>query len=165
VELVELSLEVDELEAELAVDVVEALLVELAESAVWRARSRLCKSLLSLETELDGGGGGGGGGPSAGGGPSPGGGPSDEALAELTEDAVVALVLELAAWLDAANSCCSSCQADEPLDEPTDPMDMAYTFHGRATPPGRSDRTLEAIRGASIKGLFANVVNERLALL
>jgi hypothetical protein len=111
VELAELSLEVDELEAELAV---EALLAELAESALCSATSRLCRSLLSLAAELDGGGR-----------RLAGGGPPLEPLVELADDAEVALELKVepVVWL-AASNCCSSCHVEAPLAEPTDPMDM-----------------------------------------
>jgi len=114
-------LELDELDAELAV---EAVLDELVESTLCSARSSVCRSLLSLDTELEGGG------PPAGGGPAPGGGgggaPPEAPLAELAEDAEVALELDAdaSAALAAASNCCSSCHSDEPLDEPTDPMDM-----------------------------------------
>jgi hypothetical protein len=129
VELVELSLEIElaevelVLEVELSVEVVEA---ELVESALCSASRRVCRSLDSLEEALDDGGGGGG--PPAGGGPlggPPAGAASSESLDELTaltEDTEVAVEVEL--WLDAASNSRSSCQADEPLDELTELMDM-----------------------------------------
>jgi hypothetical protein len=114
-------LEVDELDAELAV---EAVLDELAESTLCSARSRVCRSLLSLDTELDGGGLLAGGGPAPGGGG--GGGPPETPPTELADDAEVALELDAvaSAALVAASSCCSSCHSAPPPDEPTDPMDM-----------------------------------------
>jgi hypothetical protein len=60
VELVELSLEADVLEDALvdeALDVELSLLV-LEPLALWRARSRVCRSLLSLEIAPENGGGG-----------------------------------------------------------------------------------------------------------
>ena len=109
----------------------EALLAELEESAACSASNRVCRSLDSLEDELDGGGGGGGG-PPGGGGPL--GGPagavsSEESLEELTaltDETEAALEVDeaLDVWPAAARSSRSSCQLDELLAELTELTDI-----------------------------------------
>ena len=131
VELVELSLALEALDAELSV---EAVLVELDESTACSASSRVCRSLLSLEAELEGGGGGGGGGPPAGGGPLGGAESLEESLPELTaetEETEAAVDVVLVAWPPAASNCCKSCHPDEALDEPMEPIDIADALLGR----------------------------------
>jgi hypothetical protein len=116
VELVELSLEVEVLDDELAVELLDAevVLLALEESALCSAVSRVCRSLLSFEIALGSGGGGGAA--------------LDVLLAELTEEADVALELEAesAAWLAEARMSRSSCHWSAPLEEPPKlPTDMA----------------------------------------
>ena len=115
------------------------LLAELDESAFCSARSRVCRSLLSLETELGGGGAGGGA-------------ALDEPLAELADDDEVALELEVdaAAWLAAASRSCIICQLEALLDEPTDPTDIADTFLGPVQSPARGRGGLVACRRARL---------------
>lgn len=122
---VELSLEVEELDVELAVEVVEALLAEDEVLLLCSANSRVCRSLLSFEIAPDGGGGalGGGGGAV---------GPQDE------EDDDAELAVDVVDWPDAASNCCSSCHPEAPPGEPTDPTDMAVSLQGlfRILPEG-----------------------------
>jgi hypothetical protein len=82
VELVELTLELEVLDDELVLEalVVGAAALELDELAVWSASIKFFRSLLNCEIELGGGG--------------ERGGALDVLLAELTEEADVALLLD-----------------------------------------------------------------------